>query len=285
MASVSLGMVSASDGIRVRDESDKILELAVPAQRIISLAPHITEMLFAIGAGSQVVGVVSYSNYPAKAKEITNIGGYNKLDIETIVSLQPDLIVAWASGNSKNDIDQLIKLGLPVYINNPKKLLDIPETMIRLGYLSGHRQQARNLAQQLRDRNQYQLDKYKNSRPVSVFYQIWAEPLMTLNGEHIFSDLLKSCGAENIFADLSSLHPRLDVEAVLSRDPELIVVSGMGQARPEWLDSWRQWSQLHAVKHDNLVYIHPDLLQRSGPRLFDGQEQLCNVIDQVRQKE
>jgi iron complex transport system substrate-binding protein len=284
IALVALANVYADEPYRVQDETGNIIDLPKSAQRIISLAPHITEMLFAIGAGQQIVGVVSYSNYPEEAKQILNIGGYNKLDIEAIVALQPDLIIAWQGGNSKNDIEQLIKLGLPVYINEQRKLLDIPETLINLGTLTGHRQQAENLATGLRARNRQQRERYRNSRKITVFYQIWADPLMTLNGEHIFSDLLQSCGAVNVFADLPSLHPRINLEAVLSRDPEVIIVSGMGEARPEWLDIWRQWPQLKAVKGDNLYYIHPDLLQRSGPRLFDGQEQLCDFIEQARQK-
>lgn len=281
-----LGLVNASarEQYRVADETGMFVELEKPAQRIISLAPHITEMLFAIGAGQQIVGVVSYSNYPEQAKTITNIGGYSKLDIEAIVALKPDLVVAWQGGNSDSDIEQLQKLGLAVYINKPRKLLDIPATMIRLGILTGHQQQAERQARQLQARNQQQLERFHDARKVGVFYQIWAEPLMTLNGEHIFSDLLHSCGAFNVFANLPTLHPRISPEAVLGRDPEVIVVSGMGQARPEWLDIWRRWPQLQAVKRDNLFYIHPDLLQRSGPRLFDGQAQLCEVIDQARQK-
>lgn len=274
----------AGNTLQTTDDLGEVIRLKAPAQRVISLAPHITETVFAIGAGKQLVGVVDYSNYPESALKIQKVGSYKKLDIEAIVALQPDLIIAWHSGNPPEQIESLRRLGFPVYITEPRRLRDIPDGMRRLGVLLGQTQHARQLAEALEQGDQAIRQQYQQRAPVRVFYQIWPEPLMTLNGQHIFSDLLQSCGGQNVFAELPSLAARISAEAVLERDPDMILVSGMGASSDQGLELWRQWPNLQAVAQGNLYFIHPDLVQRSGPRLFEGQRQLCQMIDEVRNK-
>lgn len=257
---------------------------AVSAQRIISLAPHITEILFEVGAGEQVVGTVNYSNYPEEAMRIPQVGGYNRLDLEAILQLQPDLILGWESGNSTAEIERLRALGLPIRLSEPHRLEDIATLMEQFGALTGHVEQGRQRAELYRQRLQQLRSRYTNRPPVTVFYQVWNQPLITINGEQVISDVIALCGGINVFADLSGLSPRISVEAVLQRNPQVIIASGMDASRPEWLDEWRRYPVLGAVAGDNLYHVPPDILQRHGPRLVDGAEQLCLALEEARSK-
>lgn len=269
-------------GVRVADDLGQTVVLAQPARRIVSLAPHVTEMLFAAGAGAHVVGAVQYSDYPEAARRIPRVGGYTSLDLEAVVALRPDLIVAWKSGNPAPQVEKLRGFGFAVYVTEPRRIEDVPRDVERLGRLAGTAAGARNAAAAFRARHEALRRRYGNRPPVDVFYQIWDRPLMTVNGEHLISDVLRLCGGHNVFAALTVLAPKVDEEAVLAADPEAIVASGMGEARPEWLDGWRRWQQLRAVRRDNLFFIPPDLIQRHTPRILDGAERLCAALEQAR---
>lgn len=251
-------------------------------ERIVSLAPHVTELLFAAGAGGRVVGVVSYSDFPEEARGLPRVGGYRQLDLEGIVALKPDLVVAWRSGNPASQVERLESLGLRLVYIDPHRLEEIPEALERLGRLAGSEAEAARAAKRFRDELRRLRDAYGARPPVKVFYQIWNRPLMTVNGEHLISDVIRLCGGENRFAALAELAPRLDVEAVLAADPEVIVASGMGEERPEWLDMWRDWPSLTATQRGNLFFIPPDLIQRHTPRILDGAARLCEALERVR---
>lgn len=268
--------------VRVSDDLGQTVVLAQPARRIVSLAPHVTEMLFAAGAGDRVVGAVQYSDYPEAAQRIPRVGGYTSLDLEAIVASRPDLVVAWKSGNRAPQVEKLRELGLAVYVTEPRRIEDVPTDIERLGLLAGTAATARKAAAAFRAHHDALRRRYAARPPVDVFYQIWDRPLMTVNGEHLISDVLRLCGGRNVFASLSVLAPKVDVEAVLAADPEAIVASGMGEARPEWLGDWRRWPQLRAVRHDNLFFIPPELIQRHTPRILDGAERLCAALEQAR---
>lgn len=268
--------------IAVQDDAGRQVVLAQPAMRIISLAPHITEQLYAIGAGGQLVGAVDYSDYPEAAKELPRVGGYSRLDLEAILSLRPDLVVGWQSGNDSRQLERLEALGLTVYRSEPRELADIASGMRRLGILSGRREGAAGQAEHFMQTLQ-QLAAMNRDRPrLRVFYQIWNRPLMTINGEHLISDVIRLCGGENVFADLPALTPTVSVEAVLAADPQMIFASGMGEERPEWLDEWRRWSTLQAVSNAQLHFIPPELLQRATPRLLQGAERMCRMINRAQ---
>lgn len=274
--------LAAQAAVSVTDSSGNVVTLPHPAQRIVSLAPHLTELLFAIGAGDRIVGTVSYSDYPPAAKQIPRVGGYSELDLERIVALRPDLIVAWQSGNSPAQLTRLQSLGIPVYRNEPRRLDDIPRTMEQLGVLAGTSAVAVPAARAWRSRLAQLRARYAHATPLRVFYEVWHRPLMTVNGQHLISAAIELCGGSNVFAGLSALAPQISLEAVLAANPDVIVASGMADARPEWLDDWRRWPQLKAVQEHNLFFVPPALLQRAGPRFLEGTEQLCLALDRAR---
>lgn len=278
----ALCAVPALAEVRVTDDLGQTVVLAQPARRIVSLAPHATETLFTAGVGSRIVGAVSYSDYPEAAKTIPRVGGYHNLDLERIAALKPDLVVAWAGGNPPAQIERLRALGLTVYVSEPRKIEDVAYNVERLGALAGDAKAAREAAATFRRRHERLRARYANRPAVKVFYQIWNQPLMTVNGAHLISKAIALCGGVNVFHDLPALAPKVDLEAVLAADPEVIVASGMGQARPDWLDDWRRWPQLRAVRDGNLFFIPPDIIQRHSPRILDGAESLCRDLERVR---
>ena len=275
---------SAQAAIDIADDTGQALHLAQPAKRIVSLAPHITEMLFAAGAGDRVVGAVQYSDYPEAAKKIARVGGYTSVDMEKVAALKPDLVVAWKSGNRGAHLDKLRALGIPVFINEPRRIDDVARSIAQLGKLAGTDSAGEAAAQAFRKRHAALAAKYSARPPVRIFYEAWNRPLMTINGEHLISDVIRLCGGDNVFAKLPMLAPTIDAEAVLAAMPEVIVASGMGEGRPEWLDDWRKWTKLPAVAQGNLFFIPPDQIQRHTPRILDGAERLCGQLDEARSR-
>ncbi|MBZ0134281.1 MAG: cobalamin-binding protein [Rhodocyclaceae bacterium] len=270
--------------IAVRDDTGQTIRLARPAQRIVSLAPHITENLFAIGAGGRVVGTVDFSNYPEAAKRIPRVGGYEKIDLEAVAALRPDLVIAWESGNIASHVAKLKAIGLPVLLTDTKRIEDVPADLERLGELSGARDEARAAAAQFRSRLAALTARHAARPRVATFYQVWNQPLMTVGGGQIISDAIHLCGGDNVFAGLRQMAAAVTVEAVLAANPEAIVASGMDEARPEWLDEWRRWPALTAVARNNLFFVPPDHLQRHTPRILDGIERLCGHLETARSR-
>ncbi|OPX54833.1 iron complex transport system substrate-binding protein [Oceanospirillum multiglobuliferum] len=270
--------------IEVQDDRGHKVKLSQPAQRIVSLAPSTTELLFSAGAGKQVVGVVSYSNFPEEAQRITSVGSYNQVDLESVLALNPDLVVAWYSGNSPAAIEQLKRLGMPVYLTETRYLEQLPVTVRKLGLLTGHADSAEKIAEQLHQGLVTLKQQYSQQRPVRVFYQVWDEPLITINQENLISQVIELCGGQNVFADLNSIAPRISVEAVLQANPDVIIASGMEEQRPEWLDAWQYWPSLNAVKQQQLHFIPPDLIQRQTPRVLQGAILMCQQLAQTRQR-
>lgn len=266
----------------VTDGAGNRVTLSTPAQRIISLAPHTTELLFSAGAGERIVATVEYSDYPEAAKRIPRIGGYSRFDLEAVVAQRPDLIVGWKSGNNAAALEKLQRLGIPVFLSEPRQLDAIADEVDALAILAGTSATARPLTTAWRKRLNELRQRHRNSAPVTVFYEIWNQPLMTVNGNHIISDVMTLCGGSNVFAQLPALAAQVSVEAVLAADPQVIIASGMGEEHPEWLDDWRHWSGMKAVKDNHLYFIPPDLLQRNTLRILDGAERMCEQIVRVR---
>ncbi len=273
---------SAHAEIELTDDTGQRIALAQPAQRIVSLAPHVTELLFAAGAGERVVGVVAYSDYPEAAQSLPQVGGYTQVDLEAIVALRPDLVVGWRSGNRDAHLGRLQALGIPVFLNEPRSLEDVAKSLEQFGRLAGSEAVAEGAATAFRARHAALAARYSAQPAVRTFYQIWDRPLMTINDAHLIADVIRLCGGSNVFGTLSQLAPTIGVEAVLAANPEAIVASGMGEARPEWLDQWKRWPQLEATQRDNLFFIPPQLIQRHTPRILDGAEQLCAQLEQAR---
>jgi len=268
--------------ISLRDDSGAEIRLKGPARRIVSLAPHITEILFAAGAGERVVGTSDYSDYPPAAKRIARIGDYTNVDLETVVALKPDLVIGWQTGNSAGDLDQLKRLGIPLFLSEPDRIEDVAGNLERFGELAGTSNIAVPAATAYRARLAQLRQQYSNRPQVRTFYQVWADPPITVGGSQIIGNAIRLCGGVNVFADLAQMAPVVSIEAVLAADPEVIVASGPNETRPDWLDAWRRWPQLTAAARDNLFFIPPDLIQRQTPRLLDAIEQLCRDLETAR---
>ncbi|MFN4326877.1 MAG: cobalamin-binding protein [Azonexus sp.] len=280
-AACLLGSEARAD-LRFKDDTGQEVRLAAPAKRIVALAPHIAESLFAAGAGDKLVGTVDYSDYPPEAKKVPRVGGYSRVDLEAVAALKPDLVLAWESGNNMPQIGKLKALGLTVYVAQPNTMDNVADQLERLGQLAGTEAVARPAAERFRQRLQA-LRKANAGKPkVRTFYQIWKAPLMTVGGPQIISDAITLCGGENVFGHLGKMAPTVSVEAVLEADPEAIIATGMGDARPEWLKDWDKWPQMTAVKRHNLFHINPDIMQRHTPRILDGAEKLCAHLDVAR---
>jgi iron complex transport system substrate-binding protein len=264
------------------DDTGHSVRLKAPAKRIVAIAPHLAESLYAAGAGDRLVGTVDYSDYPPEAKKVRRVGGYSRLDLEAIAALKPDLVLAWQSGNNMSQVDKLKGLGLPVYVWQPNRMDDVAGQLERMGQLAGTEPAAHAAAERFRQRLAALRGANANKPKVRVFYQIWKAPLMTVGGPQIISDAIKLCGGENVFGHLPQMAPTVSVEAVLEADPEAIVATGMGDARPEWLADWNPWTRMTAVRRGNLFHINPDIMQRHTPRLLDGAERLCAHLDTAR---
>lgn len=275
---------SVQANISVIDDIGKSVKLSKPAERIISLAPHITESLFSAGAGNKIIGAVSYSDYPEAAKKIPRVGGYPSIDIEQIISLKPDLVIVWSSGNNTNQIEKLVALGLTVFNSDPKAPEDIANTILRFGMLAGTEQASKKASAEFLKHYRYLQNKYSHKEKVKTFYQIWNKPLMTINGHHLISDIINLCGGVNVFTDLKSLTPKISIEAVIATNTDVIIAGGMGKAKPEWMKEWYPWEQIPAVKNKNVFFVEPSLLQRVGPRILQGADQLCALLDEARSK-
>ena len=274
----------APAAVSALDDTGQTVTLSKPATRIISMAPNLTEILFHIEAGSQIVGVVEYSDFPPEALDIPKIGASHQFDIEAILSLQPDLIVAWESGNPIDDLAKLEQLGLPIFRTEPRTLNDIATLLQRLGKLTGHSTISDVLATTFLEGTDSIREAYQQRQNLTVLYQIWSDPIYTLNGEHLISRLIEHCGGTNIFFELETLAPVVSTESVIERNPDVIIAGGYGGATPEWLSAWNQWSSMQAVKSKSLYTVDADQISRMGPRILQGMQELCQAIDHARGK-
>jgi iron complex transport system substrate-binding protein len=268
--------------VAVVDDNGQKLHLVEPAKRIISLAPNITEVLFYIGAGEKIVGADEYSNYPEAAKDILRVNNYAAANYELILSLQPDLVIAWQSGNGDKIINPLRKLGIPVFVVETQKIDEIPSLFRRLGELSGHNGQAEQLAAAFTTRLKDLRVAQANKSVVRTFYQIWDEPLITLNGEHMVSDIIELCGGVNIFGDAIPLVPYVNIESIVAADPQVIIAGGSQEEKPMWFESWQQWGGVSAVINKQIYLIPSDLMQRHSVRILEGAELMCGHLDSAR---
>lgn len=256
--------------------------LEAPAQRIVSLSPGATELLFSAGAGDQVLAVSAWSDYPEQAARLPQVGDSNRLDLEAIVALEPDLVVAWVDGNSRSQLDRLADLGIPVLWQAPRSFEDIAAAVTDLALLTGRPALGQERARAFMQGIRALADQYRDARPVRVFYQVWDQPLMTVNRKELISKAISLCGGVNIFADLPRLVPRVSVESVLAENPEAIVTAGRGDSDRGWLAYWQQYPGLTAVATGNLYLEPPSLLQRPTLRMLEGARHLCTTLEQAR---
>lgn len=273
--------LAAQAEIRVRDDVGSDVTLRSPARRIVSLAPHATELLYAAGAGAQIVGVVRGSDHPAQARELPVVGDVHALDLERIVALRPDLVVTWPY-TTPAQVATLKRRGIAVFTTDAATIDGIAADIERLGALAGTEAVAAGAAARFRMRLAEATAASDRGRRVRVFYQIWDRPLYSVGGTHLISQALEACGGLNVFGTLSVPAPQVSIEAVLAARPEVIVAGTDGSVRPQWLDAWRRWPALPAVASNQLHVVDADELHRPGPRFADGVARLCEALASAR---
>jgi iron complex transport system substrate-binding protein len=282
LALACLGTVPVRADITVTDDAGRTLSLRAPAQRIVSLSPHATELLFAAGAGDHVVGVSAFSDYPEAALALPHISGGVRMDIERVVALKPDLAIGWLGGNARSDLDKIQSFGIPVFIAEPHKLDALPNTLINIGRLAGTQATASRAANAYKAKLAKLRAQYRNRRPVRVFVDIATQPLITLNYEHLVNDVLALCGGRNIFAAANLIAPDVSVESVVLEDPDAILFSdslGTVKGMRRW---WSEHADLAAVRAGRVYSFPAALTLRQTPRVLDGARQVCVTLDAVR---
>jgi iron complex transport system substrate-binding protein len=248
--------------------------------RIVSLAPHIAELVFAVGAGESLVGVTAYTNYPDAAAKLPQVGDAFAVDQEQLAVLEPDLLLAWKSGTAAHVVDKLRKQGYRVAVIETTGLEDVVAALQHIGRLTGRESQAHQLAKNFERGLDELAERYREAPSISVFYQVSDRPLYTINGDHYVSELITICGGRNIFADLHNLAPMVDVEAVLARDPEAMLASDDSQ--DDTFAAWQRWSELAANRYGNYFFLPADEVGRATPRLLQAGKSLCEALDEAR---
>jgi iron complex transport system substrate-binding protein len=280
LPAILLTVAVPASALTVVDDFGVELRLDRPAQRVISLSPHLTELMYSIGAGDRLVGTVLGSDFPLEAAALPEIGDASGLDFERILHSQPDLVLAWGSGNRSVDIVRLRVLGLRVLVLEPQRLEDIPRHLRLLGDLTDRDERAQEVAREFERRVGALRDRYAGRTPVRVLFEVWHKPLFTVNGDHIISKVLGLCAAQNIFAGLPRLAGEVSLEQALTMDPDAIVVGS--EAGDAGLDNWTAFSYLKAVRTGNVFTVSADLITRQTPRIVDAAERMCAGLDKAR---
>ena len=275
--------LAAQAQVETVDDLGNRVVLPHPARRIVSLAPHNTENLFSAGAGQWLVGAVEHSDFPPAAGSIPRIGNYKQINIESLLALRPDLVVVWASGNPPELLAKLEKLGLTLFYSEPKTFPQVVDNIRRLAILTGTETGVTARLKQLLAQYASLKNSHRGLPPVSVFYQLWNEPLITLNGNQLVSHAIEVCGGRNVFADLPMLAPRINVEGVLAQDPEVILLATHDGKNNSWAQRWRRWKNLRAVKNQHIYAVDGNLLHRHTARFLLGMQRVCEILDQVRE--
>jgi iron complex transport system substrate-binding protein len=273
---------AAQAALSVRDDSGQRVSLAAPAQRVISLGPHLTELVFAVGGGAALKGVIRYSDHPPAAQEVPVVGDAFALDFEAIVKLRPDLVLVWGSGLNERHKARLRSLGLTVYESEIRHAQGIADTLRRLGTLLGHEATAESAARRFESRWHDLARSHAGKPPVRVFWQLWHEPLMTVNREHLIGEAIAACGGVNVFGALPLLTPSVSWEAAVAADPQLIATSGRAGDAGRDFASWQRFANVSAVRRQRFAHIDGNLIGRMGPRFVEGAAALCEAIDAAR---
>jgi len=280
-AVVALQNLAAAAEVSLADDRGGTVVLAAPAQRIVTLTPHLAEIVFAAGAGGRLVGVARFSDYPQAAQRLPRVGDGSRVDLERIVALEPDLILAWKSGNQAGDIARLERLGFPVFVTEPSRLEDIPRLLRAVGVLAGTARAAERAYYEFDNNINMLRERYSRRPPLRVFYEIWHRPLITVNGNHMISDVIGLCGGRNVFAQAPVLTPTVSVEAVLAAQPDVILGGGSAAREKEFTAQWRT-SAVKALRELPVFYVEPDTIQRQTPRIVEGAKAICEHLESVR---
>ena len=267
--------------VSVKDDRGRVVTLNRPVQRIVTLAPHLTELAYAAGAGEKLVGVARHSDYPPAAARIPQVGDAVRVDTEAVLALKPDLVLAWRSGNPPAEVGRLEQIGLPVLATEPARLSDIPRLLRAIGTLAGTGGHAQMAATDFEGEIQTLRERYAKARRIRVFYVIWHKPLLTVNGAHLISEILSLCGGENVFADLGQLTPHVTLEALIAAKPEVMLGGASAGGEKGFADQWRAVA-VPPLRDLPARYINPDLIQRPTPRIVAGVKAVCSALEDAR---
>ena len=282
----------AAAAVSAVDDSGHRVVLARRPERVVTLAPSLTELVFAAGAGATLVGVSALSDHPAEARRIARIGDAGRIDVERVLALRPDLVLVWQRGNVSRELEQLERAGVRLFQLEPQRLDDVVRAIERLGTLLGHEAEASRRAAALRVTLERLRAAHAAAAPVSVFYQVWQQPLMTVGGRQMINDILGVCGGRNVFAGLAPLVPIVSTESVVAADPEAILTASEHTGPLPWQRDpasasfalWRRHAQMVAVRRSWLYTLDGDVISRQGPRIVDGAAAVCTVLDEVRRE-
>jgi iron complex transport system substrate-binding protein len=285
--------MSAAQALTLADDSGRSVALDSPVRRVVTLAPNLTELVYAVGAGATLVGTVDTSNFPAAATALPRIGDFQRVDVERILSLKPDLVLAWLSGNTSRELQQLEAAGVRLFFLEPRRLDAVARALERVGALLGHPAEGEARATALRRALAQQRAAHAAAPTVSVLFQAWADPVMTLSDRHLVGEVIRLCGGRNVFGALPPLVPRVSAEAVLAADPEAMVSAGDSSApSARWrrdpddpaFAGWKRFAKLTAVRRGWLFTIPGDHISRQGPRIAEGVHAMCEALDEVRRE-
>jgi iron complex transport system substrate-binding protein len=255
---------------------------AAPPQRIVSLAPHLTELAFTAGAGDRIVATVEYSDHPEAARTIPRIGDAFRVDLERLVALRPDAVLVWDSGNPAPTIERIRALKLPVVAFRTQRLEHVATALREIGRLAGTSETAERAATDYERRIQELRDNYRNRTPLRVFIEVDDRPLYTVNGKQIISEIVELCGGRNVFADLSELAPAIGIEAVIAANPQAIISTD--DTVPDAAAEWSRWRHIEAVRSGNVYTLRSDDIARATTRLTVAAEAVCRTLDTARER-
>lgn len=263
---------------RHNGDSSRFGSTTTSAERIVTLAPFLAELVYAAGAGNKLVAVSSYSDYPVEAKNKPVIGDASAIDMERLLALKPDLVIAWTSGGHPAATRQLAEFGMQVFTVNVEHIADIPRLLRSIGVLAGTQAVADDAAEKFDQRLASLRQRYAANPRQNVFFEIWHNPLITVNGRHYISEAMEICGGRNIFSSVATLVPTVGLESIYAANPQVILSStstGNADAKKPWLAH----RKLRAVEQGNIFALDPDLIQRQTPRLLDGVERICLALE------
>jgi iron complex transport system substrate-binding protein len=264
--------------VRIKDDAGHVVNLKTPATRIITLAPFLTELVYAAGAGDKLAAVSSYSDFPAEAILKPIIGDASAIDMERLIALKPDVVIAWKSGGHAAATERLGKFGMQVLVVEAEHLADVSRLLRTIGKIAGTESvaeaSAKNFEQRLSDLRQ----RYANNKPQKVFFEIWHSPLITVGGKHFISEAMEICNGKNIFAEVSAQVPTVGLESIYAANPQAIISSTSAREQ-DAMQPWRAHTKLQAVKNKHVFALDPDLIQRQTPRLLDGVEIMCVLLE------
>lgn len=293
LALFMITVAPAQAEVRVTDDAGHTLRLPRPAQRVISLAPSVTEMVYEAGAGGRLIGTVEYSDYPPAARQLPRVGSNQSLDLERIASLKPDLILVWFHGNAAREVEQLASLGFPMFHVEPRRIEDVPSAIERIGELLDTRSVARDAASRFRARHADLRKRFGKQSTLAVFYQIADVPLLTINDRQIISDIIRLCGGRNVFGKEPALVPQVSTESVVAMDPDVILAANISEKEANGVrplrapndavfSLWRPFSNLKANRTRQMWLIPANPISRQGPRILDGLEAVCTALAEAR---